>query len=59
MWVKESTSVGSFLIPKKEALMYKIIPWDDPDTVIEFSTWLDTYQYGSTHYGMRFDLIEE
>ena len=38
--------------------MYKIIPWDDPDTVIEFSTWLDAYQYGSTHYGMRFDLIE-
>lgn len=39
--------------------MYKVIPWDDPDTVIEFLTWLDAYQYGSTHYGMRFDLIEE
>ena len=44
---------------KYKVIVYKVVPWDDPDNVKLFDTWMDAYQYGSFHYGMRFDLIEQ
>lgn len=38
--------------------MYKVIPWDDPDNVKEFASFIDALQYGNIHYGSRYDLVE-
>ena len=38
--------------------MYKVIPWDDPDNVKEFASFIGALQYGNMHYGSRYDLVE-
>ena len=48
---------GSLL--KRRYEMYKVVPWDDPDNVKEFPTWLQALQYGKYNYGMRFYLLDE
>lgn len=39
--------------------MYTVIPWDEPNNIRKFDTYLDALQFGNANYGSRYDLIEE
>lgn len=38
--------------------MYKVIPWDEPGVCYLFDTYIGALQFGDTHYGSRYYLLD-
>ena len=39
--------------------MYKVFPWDEPNKIFVFDSFIDALQFGNNHYGSRYDLEED